>query len=248
MRQRHFLGLKDTMKKLLIFTMILTASACAPVFDPDLSGMEEVGTGSATSGDASDSDDTGADTGSEGGSTGTPDMGGSTGDDETGSTGDTGEEGYCGDGILNGDEECDGFEFGDETCETQGYPNGGGLSCDENCTIVAEGSCYPGMCGEQPQAGDYSACQTDQQGGETCGDAALYCVTDAPPDGVCSRACQEHSECELEGYEGCGWQACLYPIGESQGRCFIRCEDDTECPNSMSCDEFPLLNNQKICM
>jgi len=35
----------------------------------------------------------------------------------------------CGDGIIEGDEECDGSDLNDETCENQGYVEGGDLDC-----------------------------------------------------------------------------------------------------------------------
>ncbi len=39
----------------------------------------------------------------------------------------------CGDGILNGTETCDGFDFGTDSCVNQGFL-GGSLSCFSDCT------------------------------------------------------------------------------------------------------------------
>ncbi len=41
---------------------------------------------------------------------------------------------YCGDGIINGNEECDGSDLGTYTCESEGF-DGGTLTCDSDCTI-----------------------------------------------------------------------------------------------------------------
>jgi agmatine/peptidylarginine deiminase len=41
---------------------------------------------------------------------------------------------YCGDGEINGDEECDGPDFGDQDCTTFGFAVGG-LICDMYCAI-----------------------------------------------------------------------------------------------------------------
>jgi agmatine/peptidylarginine deiminase len=45
---------------------------------------------------------------------------------------------YCGDSLINGDEECDGEEFGDATCLDFGLAEGD-LSCDEYCEIDPSG-------------------------------------------------------------------------------------------------------------
>jgi len=50
------------------------------------------------------------------------------------------QEEYCGDGIKNNDEFCDGNDFGGLTCQSFGF-NAGSLSCTEDCMIDASG-CY----------------------------------------------------------------------------------------------------------
>src|SRR5690606_7826353 len=40
----------------------------------------------------------------------------------------------CGDGLILGDEECDGEDFGGMTCEDYGY-TGGNLTCNSSCRI-----------------------------------------------------------------------------------------------------------------
>ena len=125
---------------LLIFTMALATSACGAEFNPDLSSMGE--TGSGTSGDGSDSDDTGSDTGADTGSSGTPDMGGD-GDtdstDETGDTEDTGDGAMCGDGVAEENEDCDGADMLGASCEDGDFYGGGSVTCTGTCTLDYSG-------------------------------------------------------------------------------------------------------------
>lgn len=44
------------------------------------------------------------------------------------------EENYCGNDIIEGDEECDGDNLNEQTCSTFGYSLGT-LSCTPSCTI-----------------------------------------------------------------------------------------------------------------
>jgi hypothetical protein len=41
----------------------------------------------------------------------------------------------CGDGNINPGEQCDGNNFGNETCQSQGFPGGGMLGCSNSCSI-----------------------------------------------------------------------------------------------------------------
>jgi len=45
---------------------------------------------------------------------------------------------YCGDGIINGLETCEGTNFSGATCATYGYDTGS-LSCNSSCLIVSSG-------------------------------------------------------------------------------------------------------------
>ncbi|MFH2006959.1 MAG: DUF4215 domain-containing protein [bacterium] len=56
-----------------------------------------------------------------------------------------GAQSVCGNGVLEGIEECDGFELGDQTCENNGYVSGD-LACASDCTLDKSG-CVGAGCG-----------------------------------------------------------------------------------------------------
>lgn len=76
-------------------------------------------------------------------------QGPSGGDDP--STG--GQAGFCGDGVVDGDEECDGSDLNAESCEGMG--GDGTLTCTDDCTFElcdctwggAPPTCVPAVCG-----------------------------------------------------------------------------------------------------
>jgi agmatine/peptidylarginine deiminase len=78
---------------------------------------------------------------------------------------------YCGDGIINGDEECDGEDLAGLTCEDYDAGYGDYLMCDENCNIVADGcpgsECGDGIVGEDEEC---DPCAPEQ---ELCADYEL---------------------------------------------------------------------------
>src|SRR3989344_1929626 len=43
-------------------------------------------------------------------------------------------QGFCGNGVVNSGEECDGSNLNGKSCSTQGF-SGGTLSCNANCTF-----------------------------------------------------------------------------------------------------------------
>lgn len=47
---------------------------------------------------------------------------------------------YCGDGIINGPEVCDGLALGGQTCVSQGF-SGGTLTCQSNCAAFNTAGC-----------------------------------------------------------------------------------------------------------
>jgi hypothetical protein len=58
----------------------------------------------------------------------------------------------CGNGIQEGNEECDGADFGGTACESLGYGHGA-LLCDDTCQIVSTGCTTPPTCGNGVREG-----------------------------------------------------------------------------------------------
>jgi hypothetical protein len=54
--------------------------------------------------------------------------------------------GFCGDGVTNGSEACDGTNLGGDSCQTRGYYTGF-LACDVDCSTIDGGGCS-GLCGD----------------------------------------------------------------------------------------------------
>jgi len=74
----------------------------------------------------------------------------------------------CGDGLVLGDEECDGAELGGLTCEAEGY-HGGELACLGDCRLDWSSCEAAGRCGDgeiQPEGGE--VCDGAELAGETC--------------------------------------------------------------------------------
>jgi hypothetical protein len=96
---------------------------------------------------------------------------------------------FCGDNVLQADsEECDGPEFGEETCSSLGF-YGGELSCSSDCTIIND-SCQ--QCGDGIiQDNEGEICDGENFNGNSCELLGL-------PQG--NLAC--NSSCRLI-YDGC---------------------------------------------
>lgn len=65
----------------------------------------------------------------------------------------------CGDGMKNGNEACDGQDFGNTTCQSEGF-GPGVLACNENCTSIDTSGCSPcaaqfGSCLDMPCCGAF---------------------------------------------------------------------------------------------
>ncbi len=100
----------------------------------------------------------------------------------------------CGNGQLQSElgEDCDGTELGEATCESAGFPGGGTLACDFDCSFDTSG-CRLDPCGNgvlQPELGE--DCDGAELGGATCasrgrfGGGTLGCTSDCAFDtGAC---------------------------------------------------------------
>lgn len=72
---------------------------------------------------------------------------------------------YCGDGVRNEGESCDGGDFGGLSCASLGY-GGGPLRCTSSCSLDTSG-CSVGYCGDGKIQGS-EACDGTDFGGATC--------------------------------------------------------------------------------
>lgn len=90
---------------------------------------------------------------------------------------------YCGDGVRNGPEACEGGDLGGASCQTLGFNGGGALACTASCThdtsgcqniVCGNGQCQPGEdscncpgdCPDDPNS--CSPCQCGGMGGPAC--------------------------------------------------------------------------------
>lgn len=125
-----------------------------------------------------------------------------------GSTADDTTAARCGDGSLQGDEACDGQDFGDQTCGSLGFDDGV-LGCDPECHVITD-ACF--TCGD----GEISlaeACDGNNFDGQTCGSlgfggGALLCPADCSE--IITDGCQPLPTCgdgQLNGGEQCDGNA-----------------------------------------
>lgn len=146
----------------------------------------------ATSGDAETTGISASDSNSSAGGTEDPDGSGGM-DDSTGASGGSGGEALCGDGVMQGDESCDGKDLGVSTCADFGFTEGS-LVCDGQCNILTDGcrTCGDGMLAAS------ELCDGAELGGETCqtqgfGGGTLQC--DAECTGFNTSACTPLPSC-----------------------------------------------------
>ncbi|HTE53783.1 MAG TPA: hypothetical protein VK698_23170 [Kofleriaceae bacterium] len=75
----------------------------------------------------------------------------------------------CGDGVLNGRDECEGSDFGDRTCIDDYQTYGGELACDDSCRIDSSGC--SGACRDGHLDEDHESCDPtdfDPAGAASC--------------------------------------------------------------------------------
>ncbi|MEM7157689.1 MAG: DUF4215 domain-containing protein [Myxococcota bacterium] len=132
----------------------------------------------------------------------------------------------CGDGVAEGDEQCDTHDFGGRTCETfapvDTTVSGGALSCTDACTIDASDCTY---CGDGLREGT-EVCDGNDVGGATCvmqgpqfGGGTMACTNDCSSlstAGCClalAQPCSANFEC-CTGF--CGSDGCTFSDAEPQ--------------------------------
>lgn len=143
------------------------------------------------------------------------------------------EEQLCGNGVLDGQEQCDGELFANDlSCESLGY-TGGTLGCQDTChfTVVSCVSTVP--------AGSACNCTSDCEGSSDNPGVCVFGVCMNAATGACAEAgtaegCPENSRCwGLEAVEGglC-WPDC------DATECAGECDADGSCipSDATSCD------------
>lgn len=142
--------------------------------------------------------------------------------------------GECGNGVVEGGEDCDGRDLGDASCADFDF-QAGSLVCAGDCTFLTDG-CY--SCGDGEIALT-ETCDGTEFGGETCASlgfagGALACAPDC--QSIVTTGCQPLASCGdnmLNGGEQCdgaalGGQTCItqgFDLG--QLACSPSCTLDT---------------------
>jgi agmatine deiminase len=104
---------------------------------------------------------------------------------------------YCGDGARNGDEECDGDDFGGDTCEEYGSWDVDLLACNPDCTVDASG-CPSAECGDgdvdEGEECDPCAPEQDSCDAYGLGSGFVGCDLDCT---IAYRNCPDATDCEV---------------------------------------------------
>lgn len=155
--------MRRTFTSLFRGTLTLTIPGTMLTGCPD--DTSATASGSESSSETSDTEDPTTtpdpDSSSSAGSSETVDPDSSTTTEDP--TTDTGEQ--CGNGAIDGDEQCDGDALNDESCETQGF-DAGDLACADDCTFDVS-ACTELTCGDgNIDAGE--DCDGDELGVDDC--------------------------------------------------------------------------------
>ena len=110
---------------------------------------------------------------------------------------------FCGNGVQEGTEPCDGTDFGGESCQTLGFDTGV-LSCPFDCSAVDSSDCRDWVCGnsicELGAGEDCLSCPADCNGIQSGNPGRWYCCGDGdgsdPVDCVDSRCYENGNTCE----------------------------------------------------
>lgn len=137
--------------------------------------------------------------------------------------------GLCGDGVADGDEECDGADLRGMTCDTVDASFiGGTLDCSPYCTL-RQSRCY----GEPDfPLGEACTSELDCPGGFCIPEMGWY--FDGFPAGSCVERCAEDGSCPLSGEAG----VCV-DSGGGPSFCFRRCDlAGDDCRPGYGCVDF----------
>ncbi|MBU1536648.1 hypothetical protein KKF84_15080, partial [Myxococcota bacterium] len=146
----------------------------------------------------------------------------------------TAQNASCGDGVMESTEECDGTDLGDASCQSLGYPEGGILACNDDCTLNTAG-CIAASCGNGVLDPGESCDGTDL-GEVTCISLGFH----EGGDPVCNSDCTLDSSTCLGGYCGDliinGAETCDGP-DMSAVTCLATCEDYGFYAGELSCND-----------
>ena len=91
------------------------------------------------------------------------------------SAGDNNNQLHCGNGVMEGQEDCDGQDLGGRTCEDLDF-TAGTLGCAADCTFDTDGCGPPTTCGDS-QIQPPEACDGTNLDGQTCESLGFYAGT-----------------------------------------------------------------------
>jgi len=133
--------------------------------------------------------------------------------------------GTCGNGLLDGGEQCEDRDLGGKTCEDRFFFGGGTLRCYPDCTFDTS-ACSPvreGTTGGEPcevglpcYPADFGLILENGLMPHVC--VNPYAEINALAVAACFPACERHADCPLgrvclesDGVNYCGWQSCDTP-------------------------------------
>jgi hypothetical protein len=134
----------------------------------------------------------------------------------------------CGDGILNGIEQCDSNDFKDKTCNTLGFI-GGSLGCTKTCVLNASGCTKP-VCGNGVKE-IHESCDGTDLDGKTCksfnfASGMLKCYQNCKFNITgCVKTCSSDLECGervcagAKVHETCENGRCVFKMNCSETKC-----------------------------
>ena len=93
----------------------------------------------------------------------------------------------CGDGVVEGNEVCDGSDLGGETCASQSCTGGGTLACLPDCSGFDTSACF-----DCPTCDNDGVCEL----GEDCFNCPNDCVSGTTPGAVCGNGLCEAGDGE----------------------------------------------------
>jgi hypothetical protein len=117
----------------------------------------------------------------------------------------------CGNGVVDGAEQCDGSDLGGASCASRGYNAGGALSCTAGCAYDTSACmCAPAStCGNGVRDGN-EQCDGSDLGGATC--ASLGYTLDGTL--ACTAGCgYDTSGCDSQAFQATGQTTCWNSSG-----------------------------------